>query len=377
MFVSPDDGARLAPRVLVVIDDAEAAVLRLLATRPQDGRGQPHWAPTKLAELPVFRVRVARLTAALAGAVATEVNSIVLDAYNRVQALAVADLSLPPILSAEGVLDGAAVIAESTADTIVAAMKRVPDMVTAAYREAAAAGDEDLGEEVAGVQTVQRILESFASRGVARLSDGAGCDWSLEDYVEMAIGRGAGLAAVRGYTDARAASGIDLVIVSDSPRACPLCRPFGRQVLSISGRVGKVIEPNSDRLGRTLTDVKAPLTGAISKGLFHFGCRHELSAYLPGATRPYHAETKQRLYEAWQRQREAERKIHRILRRRDLARSRPRRRRRDSYVRFERPGPIELSGIDIVGGIRLVDVATAVVREATSSPGSMTTRGTA
>jgi len=56
--------------------------------------------------------------------------------------------------------------------------------------------------------------------------------------------------------------------------------------------------------------------------------------------------------------------INRILRRKGLVVPRPRKKPRSAYVRFERPGPMQLWGIDIVGGIRLVDVATGVVREA-------------
>lgn len=56
--------------------------------------------------------------------------------------------------------------------------------------------------------------------------------------------------------------------------------------------------------------------------------------------------------------------INRILRRKDLVTPRPQKRPRDSYVRFERPGPMQLWGIDIVGGIQLVDEVTGVVREA-------------
>jgi transposase InsO family protein len=56
--------------------------------------------------------------------------------------------------------------------------------------------------------------------------------------------------------------------------------------------------------------------------------------------------------------------INRILRRKQLVTPRPRKRPRDSYVRFERPGPMQLWGIDIVGGVRLVDVHTGLVRDA-------------
>jgi len=60
----------------------------------------------------------------------------------------------------------------------------------------------------------------------------------------------------------------------------------------------------------------------------------------------------------------AERTIDRILIRQGLLAVRRRKRPRESYRRFERPGPMQLWGIDIVGGISLVDVTTGVVREA-------------
>lgn len=56
--------------------------------------------------------------------------------------------------------------------------------------------------------------------------------------------------------------------------------------------------------------------------------------------------------------------INRILTRRGLLTPRPRKRPRDSYQRFERPGPMQLWGIDIVGGIQLVNPGTGELREA-------------
>jgi transposase InsO family protein len=56
--------------------------------------------------------------------------------------------------------------------------------------------------------------------------------------------------------------------------------------------------------------------------------------------------------------------INRILRRHGLVKPRPRKRPRDSYLRFERPGPMQLWGIDIVGGIQLVNPVTGELREA-------------
>jgi transposase InsO family protein len=60
----------------------------------------------------------------------------------------------------------------------------------------------------------------------------------------------------------------------------------------------------------------------------------------------------------------SERTVNRILARNGLARPRPRKRPKDSFKRFERPGPMQLWQIDIVGGIVLVDPNTGVLREA-------------
>jgi transposase InsO family protein len=58
------------------------------------------------------------------------------------------------------------------------------------------------------------------------------------------------------------------------------------------------------------------------------------------------------------------RTINRVLVRHGLVVERKRKRPRESYVRWQRPGPMQLWQIDIVGGVWLVDVSTGVVREA-------------
>jgi transposase InsO family protein len=60
----------------------------------------------------------------------------------------------------------------------------------------------------------------------------------------------------------------------------------------------------------------------------------------------------------------SERTIDRILHRQGLLRSRPRKRPKDSFLRWERPAAMQLWQLDIVGGVRLVDPATGVLREA-------------
>ena len=60
----------------------------------------------------------------------------------------------------------------------------------------------------------------------------------------------------------------------------------------------------------------------------------------------------------------SERTIDRIMHRQGLLRDRPRKRPKDSYQRFERPGPMQLWQMDIVAGIRMVSPLTGELREA-------------
>jgi hypothetical protein len=69
--------------------------------------------------------------------------------------------------------------------------------------------------------------------------------------------------------------------------------------------------------------------------------------------------------------------VNRILVRHGLVVQRKRKRPRESYQRWERPGPMQLWQLDIIGGVWLVDLATGVLREAKVITGSMITAGSA
>jgi len=60
----------------------------------------------------------------------------------------------------------------------------------------------------------------------------------------------------------------------------------------------------------------------------------------------------------------SERTINRILAGQGLVSPRPRKRPRDSYRRWQRPGPMQLWQIDIVGGVMIADERTGELREA-------------
>jgi len=60
----------------------------------------------------------------------------------------------------------------------------------------------------------------------------------------------------------------------------------------------------------------------------------------------------------------SERTINRIFARQGLVSPRPRKRPRDSYRRWQRPAPMQLWQIDIVGGVMIADTRTGELREA-------------
>ena len=192
----------------------------------------------------------------------------------------------------------------------------------------------ETGEQVLlGTQTrrqvAQAALDRFAKKGITGFIDKSGRGWSLESYVEMAMRTGTGKAAVQGHVDRLQQYGLDLVIVSDAPKECPLCRQWEGKVLSVSGAASAVITSEMSSLGAVnsahfvweqavaqgkptaeVARAKAALDAAKrayvasrggqglrpkqyptlaearATGLFHPGCRHSISAYQEGITRP-------------------------------------------------------------------------------------------
>src|SRR5690606_9510782 len=87
-------------------------------------------------------------------------------------------------------------------------------------------------------QAAQSALDDFADRGVTGFVDRAGRSWNLASYIEMATRATVGRAAVDAHSDRLEAAGVDLVIVSQAPEECPLCRPWERRILVRSGLGG-------------------------------------------------------------------------------------------------------------------------------------------
>ncbi|MFE2075437.1 phage minor capsid protein [Streptomyces misionensis] len=88
-------------------------------------------------------------------------------------------------------------------------------------------------------QATQDAMRRFADQGITTFRDRAGRRWQLTPYAEMAVRTSISCAAPEAHTRTLVEAGVDLVIVSDSPRECPLCLPWEGRLLSVGGPNGE------------------------------------------------------------------------------------------------------------------------------------------
>ncbi|MFF1790758.1 phage minor capsid protein [Kitasatospora sp. NPDC058243] len=295
MPVSPADGEDFAREVGALYQDAEAGLLERLARALADGIGLPNWAERKLRAIGNLRTAVAETTSALRRDADGAIRHAVQQAYQRGDQAAVADLMLPEGLRAAALRDlpnaravdrlaNAAVVEQGPV------YQRILRVVPDAYRRIVArvSGSVLLGTQTRQ-QVAQRALDQFADRGITGFVDRSGRAWDMASYAEMATRSVTGRAAVQGHTDRLEAMGQRLVIVSDAPLECPLCRPWEGAILSLSGNPGDrtATMPHATRDGHPVrVDIAGSLEEARAAGLMHPNCRHSISLYLPGVTTP-------------------------------------------------------------------------------------------
>lgn len=157
-------------------------------------------------------------------------------------------------------------------------------------------------------QVVDRLLVS----GRDRFPDAAGRRWHLDAYARMAGRTIAGQAVVQGQLDEMAAEGRDVVVVSDSPRECKLCRPWEGRLLSIMGKsIGE--EFDGHRVAATVAEARLG-------GLWHPNCTHRADPFIAGLTRVRPAKSDPEGYKQTQKLRALERNSRELKRREAAAR---------------------------------------------------------
>jgi minor capsid protein 2 len=302
--------------------DAEARLLGIVARQLAAGLEAPGWAANKLRAIQALRRAAQGVVEALDTAMELEVWDVVAEAYNIGSRAGLVEL---------GALadDDARLVAELTPNTrsVDRLALETVDLVRATHRgilRGVEDGYRQVVSEVAATpllgidtrrQATQRSMERFSDRGFRTFVDRAGRAWQMTSYAEMAVRTATGRAAVEAHGDRLRDAGLKLVVVSDAPHECPLCRPFEGEVLALDGPPGaRTVEvEHAIEDGRMVAvRIAGSVDEARREGFQHPNCRHSLSAYLPGVTvAPVEASRDPEGYEASQQQRYIERGIRR------------------------------------------------------------------
>lgn len=173
----------------------------------------------------------------------------------------------------------------------------------------------DQGKETR-LKAAQRALDRFANAGITGFVDVRGRRWELASYTEMAVRTETAKIMVDAHVDRLQEAGINLVIVSQAPYECPLCKKWEGKVLTTNGPSGK----QTVAVKGVQVEVAGSLSEARKAGLFHPNCRHNVSAYQPGYTRPVpKPDTNGVTYKDMEKQRYLERQARMWDRRRAVA----------------------------------------------------------
>jgi hypothetical protein len=272
----------------------EEGLAREVAAHLRKGIDRPDWLSDKLRSAGIVRRAAERLVSKVLRDSSGQVEKAVRTAFERGASAAQAELqSKRAAPRVQQSLPGAQNInrlASGLAGRLEATQPRVVRSVLDAYRQTVTAGSaEILGGAATRRQAAERVWNNLLRQGFTGFTDVRGRNWSLAGYVDMATRTTVAQAAVAGHLDRLAESGIDLVIVSNAPQECSRCRPAEGKIYTRddSGRGGATIEVEhalDDKIVKVR--VEGALSEAIQSGLFHPNCRHSVSAYLPGVTKP-------------------------------------------------------------------------------------------
>jgi len=303
--MTPEQALNLAKTVADLYAEATARILTLIAATAAKGMESPAWQQERLAELVILRRNTARIVAAMQQHGTSQVLTALEEAYRGGR--------LTPALTRPGMVAvpqrAVVTLAADTTRVLDSTGPRVLRWAEDVYRQVIA---EAVGPTIVGVETrreaAARAMDRFAARGVTGFTDSAGRNWALDTYAEMATRTAAGTAYRVGKVDRFRESGVSLVVVSDSPEECEVCRPWEGMVLSLDGGEPTAAELGGAEFGGTVADAEAA-------GIGHPNCTHTYEAFTPGLTDTPTPEANPDGYQARQRQRELERRVRESKRR--------------------------------------------------------------
>jgi hypothetical protein len=305
----------LAAAVADLYEAAQGVLLDRIRRALAEGIDSPVWVQLKLAAVGNLQTAIEEVIAALQADASGAVHRAVAEAYDRGAQAAVVELGAvaPTVASVPAGTQTVDRLAQALIDDTRPVHQRILRQSMDVYRNVIA---ESAAAPALGAQTrrqaAQTALDRFAERGVTGFVDARGRSWDMRSYVEMASRSALGRAAVEAHTERLGAAGVDLVIVSQAPEECPLCRPWERKILAREGEPGArdvEVEHATEDDEMVTVRVAGSLPEARAAGLMHPNCRHSVSAYLPGVSRVPEPQESRGSYEDTQKQRYLERQI--------------------------------------------------------------------
>lgn len=298
----PDLSVNAAKAIAEAYSEAVGRVLAVVVRRLERGIDRAGWAETKLTQLEALRGEVSAIVSRLqAGELVRTAVELGHDAGVDAATVNLVEIGAdgPLVMSDTRTVEQ---LVREAVDNVTATHVRILRSADDIYRSVIAETTQQVAVgSVTRRQAASTALQRFAAQGVTGFVDRAGRNWQLETYVEAATRTAVTRAQTNGRLDTYQANDRDLVIVTDAPEECEVCRPWEGRVLSISGAGGR-----------------ATVRDATSAGLFHVNCRHDVLAWIPGLSRQMGNTADPEGDVARRRQRELERGI-RSWKRRDVA----------------------------------------------------------
>lgn len=282
-------GEDLAATLTETYTGIESRMVSIITKLLAKGIDLPDWADQRLSDAADLRKQAVRLVELLNSGLGSQVEQILLLAYQRGATEAqkeierLTDMPTPPVPGVTAVQ----ALTFSTVSKLQGTHLRILRWALDSYRSViAAAAPEVLVGNKTRRQAAQTAWDQFLSRGVTGFVDRAGRNWNLASYVEMAMRSTTAQAAVQGHLDRLQSAGIDLVIVSNAPQECSMCRPWENKVLTRSGSGRRTVEVEHATDDRVISvQVAGSVSDAVQAGLMHPNCKHSISAFLPGVTK--------------------------------------------------------------------------------------------
>ena len=248
-----------AQQLAVLYEAAEYELTTRIAQRVLRGIDEPGWYEAKLQDIQRLREELQIYLQSLQKKGKKKLAQVATDAYLAgYQATSdhlteVEQVSLHYRLTARtnerAVMALARVVGQSAGDQFVQShqhlLRSTEDTYRAIIGRASALAATGAATRRAATH---KALYEFGDRGIVTFKDKAGRTWGMQEYAEMATRTAVIRAYTQGSVDRFKEDGRDLVMVSNSPEECALCRPWEGKVLSVSGKhYDSAVTPGQNR----------------------------------------------------------------------------------------------------------------------------------